>query len=176
MLVELSDPRARLSRTRPDRLILDTKADREAAHSRDSCPAIPFKITALNRPAFFPHPPSTRAALESSRPAAAQAPQARCAPLREDGPELCLACRSGDRRKGGRLASPDGVPNCACSASGAVGPMSALGRSSAQVELPRLGRKPPLLSGVKRRAAWARLAPVSCRTGEGLLPRCPTVP
>jgi transposase InsO family protein len=89
---------------------------------------------------------------------------------------LAIAHDRQQRRKGGRLASSDGVPNCACSASGAVGPMSALGRSSAQVELPRLGRKPPLLSGVKRRAAWARLAPVSCRTGEGLLPRCPTVP
>lgn len=32
----------------------DTKGNREAARSRGICPAIPFKITARSRPAFFP--------------------------------------------------------------------------------------------------------------------------
>jgi transposase len=33
----------------------DTKGNRQAARSRGICPAIPHKITARNRPAFFPN-------------------------------------------------------------------------------------------------------------------------
>ena len=75
----------------------DGKANRSAARERSICPVIPFRSSAKNRPSVLSESALSRPRPHRATRRQAQAVQACRAPLREDGPELRLRCRTCSR-------------------------------------------------------------------------------